>query len=103
LPPENDAVVQTKRAFRPELEIEWQDPVADPIRRPGCLPKGKFCGVFGGRFFERESALKRPRLLARPGADPGLQRATCKIGIGIGIADERDRSAETDLPAHRFP
>src|SRR5262245_42577072 len=67
--PELDAVVQPERAILPELHDNRIEAVAGPIGRARHRPDGEFRGRQRDRLLERQAALERCRLLARPGAD----------------------------------
>src|SRR5262249_33507116 len=83
--PELDPVMQPEWPVLPELDQEWPEAIAGPIRRPWNRPNGKLCGVKRDRLLERMRALERCRLLAGPGADLGEARARRKIGISFRI------------------
>src|SRR4029077_5376616 len=65
--PELDAVVQTERTVVPELDPVRYDPISAPVRRPRDRSDHVFRGVARDRLLERQPALERCRLSARPG------------------------------------
>ena len=69
----------------------------------GTSPMRVLRGVDGHRLLEREAALERARLLARPGADPAVAGTALEIGVRLRVAHERDGAAGADLPAQALP
>src|SRR5262249_42139974 len=88
-----DPVGEAERAVLPKLDRERRQAVAGPIRWSRYGPDGELGGEQRDRLFERVATLEWRRLLAGPGADLGKARAGGEIGIGLGIADPRDRTA----------
>ena len=100
---EGDAVVQAEGAVMPELDGDGHNAKAGPVRRARHGADGIFCGVDGNGLLEREAAFERAGLLAGPCADAAIARAALEIGVGIGIADLLDRTANTHLALQALP
>src|SRR5262249_54192777 len=100
---ELDPVVQAERAVLPKLDRERRQAVAGPIRWSRYGPDGELGGGQRDRLFQRVATLEWRRLLAGPGADLGKARAGGEIGIGLGIANPRDRTAQPHLSVRRLP
>src|SRR5690606_20197675 len=100
---EFDAVVQAKWPVLPEFDGQRQNAVAAPVRRAGHFAEGIFGRVERDLLFERQPALDRPRLLARPGADLGLLRPGRKISVSLRLGHRFHRPAYPNLPVERLP
>ena len=101
---EENPVVQAKRAIVPELDRDGRDPESGPIWRARHLADQKPGGLRCNRFFEREAAFERARLLARPGTDaavaalstvasPALSASAAAVGSGKASSNRGMTSA----------
>src|SRR6185436_8264146 len=100
---EDHAVVEAERLVLPELDGDRRDAEARPVGWARDLADGVFRRVERHRLFEREAALERARLLARPGADAAVAGTALEIGVGLGLAHQGDRSAGAHLTAQALP
>ena len=66
-------------------------------------PIAYFAALMRDGLFQRETALERAGLLARPGADAAVARAAGEIGVGRRLAHRLDRPAHPHLTAQRLP
>jgi hypothetical protein len=100
---EDDAIVQTECAVAPEFDIHRFDTKAGPVRRARDLAEPELGDITGHGLLQRKPALQRARLLRGPGADAAVAGARLEIGVGLGVADNRDGPANPDLPAQALP
>src|SRR5260221_14241532 len=94
---ELDALVQTKWAVLPELDADWNNSKAGPVRRSWHRADRELGGVERDCLLEGEPALQRRRLLAGPGADLRQPRPGGVVGVGLGFGNPLDRAAQTHL------
>src|SRR4029078_11288961 len=94
---ERNAVVKAERTLLPELDRQRHDTIARPVGRARHRGDGVFCGIDCDRLLEGKPALKRGRLLARPGSDLGLLRARGEIGVRLRIGHPFHAAAEPPL------
>src|SRR5215467_12477204 len=97
---EHDAIVEAEWPLLPELDGDWHNPEARPVKWPRNLADGVFRCIYGDRLFKGDSAFQRSRLLARPGPDLRLFGTGGEIGIGLGVGNTFDRAANSHLPIY---
>ncbi len=95
--------MQAEGPVAPELDRDRRQAEARPVRRSRDLAEAEPQPHLGDPFAQLQRILHRPRLVRGPGAELGRAGPRGEIGVGLGVADRRDRPANPHLPPQGLP
>src|SRR5271170_96619 len=102
-PLELKPLVQSRGTVAPELDLDRLEPIATPVVGPRDRAAVEPPFVRLDRRLQSGARGKRPRLLARPGANLAPPWPGGEIGVALGAGQFGDRAAEPGLAAKRLP
>src|SRR5579875_3219649 len=96
-------IVQAIGPALPELDGQWTDAVAAPVRRPRHFAIGESLRQFAHALFQHIAAGDDLALSRCPGAQPAAQRTAAEIAIRFRLRKALNRAFNAHLPLHLRP